>query len=349
MSRLRSAFTLVELLVVITIVAMLAGLLLPAIQSAREAARRTQCVNRQSEIAKAVLSYESKKQKFPPSYSPLINNGAQSRVSYVGWVQQLLPELGRNDLYTEFVSFVSPSSRGLHLATSNPPRVELLICPSAAPSTSRAPINYVVNCGRVDTTPVANVYLDWQENGVFFNSVPAFGNPPSTITVALTTISAGYISRNDGTSTTLMLSENLNTRPATDSNYHAWSVATHSSNASNTSEWMEGLLWYPFDPATPAVNSVSINQEVEPITISSNLKARPSSSHPGGVVAAFCDGSVRFLSNDIEYRVYALTMTPAGTKARETGAAGTLTTYPTSWLNAAATALIPLNDSDLTK
>src|SRR5215470_2176230 len=66
MSPKRSAFTLVELLVVIAIIGILVALLLPAIQAAREAARRTQCLNNLDQLSKAMLNYESSKKGLPP-------------------------------------------------------------------------------------------------------------------------------------------------------------------------------------------------------------------------------------------------------------------------------------------
>jgi prepilin-type N-terminal cleavage/methylation domain-containing protein len=82
--RKRNAFTLVELLVVIAIIGILVALLLPAIQAAREAARRTACVNNMKQLCLATLNYESSKRALPPSkYAAYVKSGASPKATLV--------------------------------------------------------------------------------------------------------------------------------------------------------------------------------------------------------------------------------------------------------------------------
>jgi prepilin-type N-terminal cleavage/methylation domain-containing protein len=104
--RHRGAFTLIELLVVIAIIAILIGLLLPAVQKVRDAAAKTQCQNNLKQIALAAANYESAQRTLPPGYlGEMPNLGAQPTLGYqyVGLLVYLLPFVEQQTVYQQLV------------------------------------------------------------------------------------------------------------------------------------------------------------------------------------------------------------------------------------------------------
>ena len=97
MPRRRAAFTLIELLVVIAIIAILVAILLPAVQRAREAARRSQCSNNMKQVGLALHNYHDALKRFPPGY---VTSGAQADVGW-GWLAKLLPYVEYESLYDQ--------------------------------------------------------------------------------------------------------------------------------------------------------------------------------------------------------------------------------------------------------
>ena len=135
--RSRSGFTLVELLVVIVIMAMLMGLLVPAVIGARESARQAKCINNQKELGLAVIQYETSKDRFPGYV-----NRFGAVADPLSWVAMVLADLGRADLWQEV--------RGGNIAAVANIRIEQLVCPSDLEwENEPARLSYLANCGRV--------------------------------------------------------------------------------------------------------------------------------------------------------------------------------------------------------
>src|SRR5262245_13000303 len=123
----RGGFTLIELLVVIAIIAILIGLLLPAVQKVREAASRLRCKNNMKQIGLALHNYEAREGHFPPGYTSNSATSDGSGPSW-GWAAYLLPDLEQDNLYRR-IDFNRPMTDPIHdsVRTANVP---FLRCPS---------------------------------------------------------------------------------------------------------------------------------------------------------------------------------------------------------------------------
>ena len=128
----RFGFTLVELLVVITIISMLMALLIPAVMMARAKARVVTCTNQQKELGSAVVQYDTAKRRLP-GYVNLVNG------KKVGWVPVLFPFLGRMDLWEGTGGWRSGTADAAHTVL-----IKQLVCPNDLP-TAAYPLSYVVN------------------------------------------------------------------------------------------------------------------------------------------------------------------------------------------------------------
>ncbi len=168
--RTRHGFTLVELLVAIAIIGVLAGLLLPAIQQAREAARRMQCSSQMRQLAVAVHNYETAFKYMPTQYTGAREAALYCQSGFTSWVVPLLPQLEQSALYSEIDSNIGMSDAGnqtnssgyetISLSANHPnakaaaTRLSLMVCPSestrrssAIGSSNAAPSSYAANVG----------------------------------------------------------------------------------------------------------------------------------------------------------------------------------------------------------
>ena len=179
----RRGFTLIELLVVIAIIAILVALLLPAVQQAREAARRSSCKNNLKQLGLALHNYHDTFFTFPPGYVRQFSTGTTEAQSFWGWQTYLFPQMEESALYDAMqvgnVQLPTNLANATVLGQMDDP-IDSLQCPSDAgpPTNDRnqlndsaptprlvATTNYVGNNSSFGTTAV--VSPDTQES-VFF-------------------------------------------------------------------------------------------------------------------------------------------------------------------------------------
>lgn len=378
----RRAFTLVELLVVISIIGMLMALLLPAVQQAREAGRRNTCNNNLHQLGLALQNFTSAGAgKYPGYREPLQIQGTNAssppiptytdvgwtpNTVVVSWMVPLLPNIERADLYRNWrQGLFFPSGTGWN-ALSDPSLkgyVAALICPSNPPSIQNPPpCAYIANCGQADVTSTAGIPSDPRDNGVFFNRF-ADGNaltaPNHTSGAPIVTMTQDFISSNDGTSNTLALSENSDqfNDQGNAGSYVTWTNGTPALPSNNAilgpAEYYNGFVWWPATKNTPAYQpSIYPYGMINYVTTAGTNPptngyqyARPASRHPSGVNVLFCDGHSRFLSQELDYGIFCLIMTPNGQYCNQPGSA--VLVAPSNTNNYQYLRTAPLSDNAL--
>jgi prepilin-type N-terminal cleavage/methylation domain-containing protein/prepilin-type processing-associated H-X9-DG protein len=333
MRRRSPGFTLVELLVVIAIIGTLVALLLPAVQSARESARRNTCINNLKQLQLALTNYESQFRKLPGYANELFNPNAPKTGSppqipaeagrRASWVVMIFPYMEQRPLWDAWNRFGDPPSA---------PAIEGLTCPSDTPEIPGQPsLAYVGNAGWAfgDTTRKSQEQnVEYAANGVFFDDNKNRNFGPADGREQQPRIQMSLAQVQDGTSKTLMLSENVHAvywtygadiaptgqgyvqpnRPIPDGKHlfgFVWK------NQPNQFERINGDNYYDHAPAPD--EAAPMDSFAAPAYESHGY---PSSAHPGGVNVAFCGGQLDFLAESVSPLVYAQLMTSNSKKSK---------------------------------
>lgn len=289
-SKTKTGFTLVELLVVIAIIGTLMGLLLPAVQSAREAGRRNTCMNNLSQLGKAMVAYDSKFGSLPgwknPNVSGTLTRTASGTIGpFYSWPVMLLPSLERRDIFDTAVNNITNAGSLITASGTTTPSLEIFNCPSSPSDNTSPNLAYVGNCGSgTGALTSGSVALG---DGVLFNITNTLPNPQTR------KMSLDFIGNGDGTASTICFSEQNG--PAVAAPF-LWSGAM-STNLSG----MPGFVL-----SGTATSGRVINLSVDP-SLSSN--------HPGGVASVFCDGHTQFLKETVAPSVLSQLMTSRSASA----------------------------------
>jgi len=311
----RSAFTLVELLVVIAIIGVLIALLLPAVQQAREAARRMSCSNNFKQLGLAMHNYHDTHNSFPASAYTPADDPTYTYRAYSAWVQ-ILPFIEQNALHEQVVD----SSDRFRLIWQDVPqqntRVEAFLCPSDSEYPSGGPgCNYGVSVGTTRSYDNPS-----NQNGMFRG--PQKDHTQPGVETAMRDVT-------DGLSNTLMMSEGLvgddnntnlmngNSSEPRKGSSVSWNQFPSQSdlntfgaacegitdhNGSNGQYWITGL------PSQTIFNSLAPpnwrypNCQTSGSGFASDRDGvyAPRSRHPGGVLVAVGDASARFIPETID-------------------------------------------------
>lgn len=301
-------FTLIELLVVIAIIAVLVALLLPAVQQAREAARRSQCKNNLKQIGIAMQTYEETYQTLPVgSYS----------CCWGTWLVALLPYVDQQALADRYVydgkyDQAPMGTTARYSGSLNTPvtsqRIPSYTCPSDQENKPIGGItshNYAVNHGNTGYSQQATL------NGVTFGGAPFFTNGANTPAKV-----AKLRDITDGLSNTICVGEVLQGQGTDLRGFSWWGDA---------SQFSTYLM--PNDPTPDRIYTATYcnNQPLKNLPCAVSTGADPTmfaarSRHVGGVQLVMCDGSTKYVSENISLTVWRGLSTTQGSEHIAQGA-----------------------------
>ena len=310
--RARRAFTLVELLVVITIIGILIGLLVPAVNMAREAARRGQCLNNVKQICTATQNYLSVHKQFPINWGKAPENGGPTTKGH-SWLTMILPQLEMgNTVYRQIAMGeqlnYENSQRRVNNMLAAQTRIETFICPSDTHDgltenqflMSGKPIgvtNYKA-CGGSNWIGTSSGKYQNRKAGSDVNNPKYTGRNFDQ-----------YDGRDKGDGVICRGYGPENGAPIPTADFEVRDGMTHTFLLGEAVvEYTGWCSWYWWNGAT-ATCGIPLNYQepgIDPRAYSGTWRDNWGfhSRHPGGGNFGFCGGSARFISDEIDLDIY---------------------------------------------
>lgn len=293
----RHAFTLVELLVVVAIIGVLVALLLPAVQAAREAARRMTCQNHLKQLALACHNYHDTNLVLPPAYN---------RINNLSWIVSILPYIEQKTLFDQ----ISPVAGDFTMQGKNNPhgltKLSVILCPASP--VQRMMLRSIDHINLPDLVP-ANTGQPPFTTHYYGISGPRGGNYPtldqmtpsqgthegvgvaaSGMFQTLQIQTVRFANVTDGTSNTLLIGEMSWESPRFGTRYRSWLRG----GSLNTTSFVVGCR-----NITNVINGMLRSNLIVPYN-----DIPMGSMHPGGANFAMGDGSVRFINETIPIATY---------------------------------------------
>jgi prepilin-type N-terminal cleavage/methylation domain-containing protein/prepilin-type processing-associated H-X9-DG protein len=289
---MKRGFTLIELLVVIAIIGVLVALILPAVQQAREAARRSQCKNNLKQIGLALQNYHGSHGAFPPGYVSTFDAAGNDTGPGWGWASMILPELEQSNLQNS-ITFTQPIEGSVNAAPRVAP-LAMLVCPS---DTVRSPWPAVMRDAVGNPTSTICQVAASNYIGVFGVREPGIDGDG----IFFRNSFIGIRDITDGASTTMQVGERS----------QRWCEAA----------WVgavTGAQLFPpaGSPAVPFVENAAgmiLGHTFEGPPNSPGLECNDfSSQHAGGAHFVFADGHVQFISTSTNKLLFRALSTRAG-------------------------------------
>ena len=317
----RRGLTIVELLVTIAIIALLVGILIPALQVVRESVRRTSCANNLRQIALGMATYDDAKKQLP-GWRNVLDTYTKVRISTdpkaacVSWTVPILPHIENKAIHDWYTAYTTAAASSAGNASTK--KIPTYACISRGDVTTTSPLSYAVNAGTggEELDEASTPGSQFEGDGVFADPVgnlqgePTFDASRPPYKPAVVNLKKVAV---DGLGFTLLLTERSGPNAAKDISWSANPVLVRANGGARVENHS---VLHPLEIGVglrtdlqvinPTADTCPIpNPPVVPAPTPDDWKERyPSSRHPGAVNVAFCDGRTRVLRNGIDPWVY---------------------------------------------